>query len=65
MASYNKITVMGRLTKDPEIKYTTSGKQLCNLSIAVDRKFQKNKNNKETDFFNLVAWDKLSVIICK
>lgn len=56
--SYNKITLAGHLTRDPEMKYTASGVAMCNFSIAVNRKFQKDK----VDFFNCVAWKKLAEV---
>lgn len=56
--SYNKITLAGRLTRDPEMRYTASGVTLCNFSLAVNRRFQKDK----VDFINCVAWKKLAEI---
>lgn len=50
----NNIVIMGRLCADPEIRTSTSGKTVCSLMVAVDR---KNKE-KETDFFPCVAFDK-------
>lgn len=58
-ASYNKVILVGRLTRDPEIKYTPSGMQLAKFGLAVDR--VRSKNN-ETDFFNIVAWQRLAEI---
>jgi single-strand DNA-binding protein len=59
--SFNKIIFIGRLTADPEIKWTQTGSQIANFSIAVDRQKTKDKE-KETDFFNIVAWGKLAEI---
>lgn len=53
---YNKVIMMGRLTRDPELKTTPSGVSVCTFSIAVDRKFQTKGEEKKTDFFNIVAW---------
>ena len=50
----NNITLIGRLTRDIELKYTQSGKAVTNFTIAVDRKFQKDT----TDFINCTAWTK-------
>lgn len=50
----NNITVSGRLAKELELRYTTSGKAVANFMIAVDRKFARD----ETDFFNVVMWGK-------
>ena len=50
----NQVLLIGRLTKDPELKYTKDGKGYCNFTLAVSREFKKD----ETDFINCVAWDK-------
>ena len=52
----NCVTLIGRLTADPELRTTTSGKSVANFSIAVDRSYSKS-GNKETDFINIVAWE--------
>lgn len=57
----NKIILMGRLTKKPELKTTNSNKSVCNFSVAVNRK----ANNKETDFFNCQAWEKTGEFVEK
>lgn len=54
-ASYNRIILVGRLTRDPELSYAKTGTALCKCSIAVDREFSKNN---ETDFIPLVAFAK-------
>ena len=51
----NKIFISGNLTRDPEIRYTQSGKAVAKMGIAVNRPFSKEK---EVDFFNLTAWEK-------
>lgn len=61
MASINKIILIGRLTADPELRYTPSGQPVANFALAVDRKFSKND---ETDFIPIVAWRRLAEI-CK
>ena len=53
---YNKVIMMGRLTRDPELKTTPNGVSVCKFSIAVDRRFQNKGEEKKTDFFNVVAW---------
>lgn len=53
---FNKTILMGRLTRDPELKTTPSGVSVCTFSIAVDRRFQAKGEEKKTDFFNIVAW---------
>lgn len=53
----NHITVMGRLTKDPELRYTQSGTAVCSFTVAVDRDYQsKDSGEKQTDFIDCVAW---------
>ena len=53
----NNISIMGRLTRDPELRQTQSGKQVANFSIACNRDFG-DKDNKEADFIDVVAWEK-------
>ena len=56
MPSYNRIILIGRLTRDPELRYTSSGLAVTTFSIAVDR-FQKNEQGeRQTDFFRCKAW---------
>ncbi|HEY4001088.1 MAG TPA: single-stranded DNA-binding protein, partial [Candidatus Xenobia bacterium] len=54
--SYNKVILVGRLTADPELKYTANGKARTQFGLAVDRPTAQ----KETDFFNIVAWDRVA-----
>ncbi|HHX18665.1 MAG TPA: single-stranded DNA-binding protein [Clostridium sp.] len=55
----NKVILMGRLTKDPEMRYTnTNNIPVCSFSIAVDRRFTKQNEEKQADFFPIVAWNK-------
>lgn len=51
----NHIVIMGRLTRDPELRQTGSGVSFANFSVAVDRDFSKGEE-KETDFIDCVAW---------
>jgi single-strand DNA-binding protein len=58
MKMLNKIILMGRLTKDPELRYTTKNNiPVANFSLAVDRNYSKGEE-KETDFFDIIAWKK-------
>lgn len=50
----NKVILMGRLTKDPEMRHTATGKAVCSFTLAVDRRYGEN----ETDFFVVQAWQK-------
>lgn len=59
----NSIVLVGRLTADPDIRYTQSGVAVARLSIAVDRNFKNAKGEKETDFINAVAWRKAAELI--
>ncbi len=61
MATFNKIILVGNLTKDPELHYTSGGTAIANFSLAINRKFSKNGEKKEeVDFFDVEAWDKLA-----
>lgn len=54
----NKVLLMGRLTKDPEVRYTSNNNTLvCSFSIAVNRRF-KSEGQPDADFINIVAWSK-------
>ncbi len=60
MANFNKVLLIGNLTKDPELRYTPQGVAVVNLRMAVNRKF-KDKNQEWKDevcFITVVAWDK-------
>ncbi len=52
----NKIFIMGRLTRDPELRRTQSGTSVTSFSLAVDRDFKSQSGEKETDFIDVVAW---------
>ena len=52
----NRVILMGRLTKDPELKQTPNNVSVATFSLAVDRDYQSDKDNKQTDFINIVAW---------
>ena len=51
----NKITLIGNLTRDPELSTTSSGISVCRFTIAVNRRFQQG-GEKQTDFFRIVTW---------
>ena len=62
----NKVVLIGRLTRDPELRYTQSGKAFATFTLAVDRRFrrQAEQNGQPTaDFIPCMAWDKLAEII--
>lgn len=52
----NKVILMGRLTADPELKQTQSGISVCRFSVAVDRPYRKDQQEKQTDFINVTVW---------
>ena len=52
----NKVILIGRLTKDPEVKNTASQVTVCRFSVAVDRRFKDQNGQRQTDFINCVAW---------
>ena len=58
----NKVILIGRLVKDPEISYTQSGKGVASFVLAVDRRFSK-EGQQTADFIPIVAWNKLAEII--
>lgn len=55
----NKVFLSGNLTRDPEIKYTQTGKAMARMGIAVNRRFKNQETGQyDVDFFNLTAWEK-------
>lgn len=56
----NKVIISGNLTRDPEVRYTQSGKAMARMGIAVQRRVSKNSdpNQPTADFFNMTAWEK-------
>lgn len=61
----NKFQFMGRLTKDPEMRSTTTGTQVSAFSLAVNRRFANQNGERQTDFFNLTAFGKTAEFIGK
>lgn len=54
----NKAILIGRLTRDPELRSTPAGRNVCQFSIAVNRTFTNANGDREADFINCVVWDK-------
>ena len=54
----NKIILIGRLTDDPELKYTANGTAVCNFTLAVQRPFKNGEGDYDTDFVDIVVWRK-------
>ena len=61
----NKIILMGRLTRDPELRRTGSGTAVTSFAIAVDRDFKSQNGEKETDFIDVVAWRSTAEFVSK
>ena len=59
----NNCSLIGRLTKDPEVKKTQSGTSVCSFTIAVDRRFKKADGTREADFIPCVGWRQVADII--
>lgn len=62
----NHITIMGRLTRDPELRYTQSGTPVASFTLAVDRDFaSKDSGERQTDFIDIVAWRQTGEFVSK
>ena len=62
----NKVVLLGRLTKDPDVKYTQStNTQVASFSLAVNRRFAKQGEERQADFINIVAWSKTAEFVSK
>ena len=61
----NRIIIMGRLTKDPELRRTANGTAVTSFSVAVDRDFKGQNGEKETDFIDVVAWRNTAEFVCQ
>ena len=61
----NKVVIMGRFTKDPELRRTGSGTAVTSFSLACDRDFKSQSREKETDFIEVVAWKNTAEFVSK
>lgn len=62
----NKVILMGRLTADPELRYTTVNNiPVCRFRLAVERPFQKSGEERQADFFSIVAWRAAAEFVSK
>ncbi len=59
----NRVILIGRLTRDPELKYTSNGRPVSTFTLAVDRGFTNQQGEREADFIPIVAWNKLAETI--
>ena len=55
----NKLTIIGNLTKDPELRTTATGLSVCSFTVAVNRKKSRQQGQQEADFFRVSAWREL------
>ena len=61
----NKVILVGRLTRDPELKTTPNGVSVCSFTIAVNRRFRNAQGEYEADFINCVAWRQSAELLGK
>ena len=61
----NSVIMMGRLTDNPELRQTPSGRSVCSFTIAVDRTFKSADGERQTDFFDVVAWGSTADFVSK
>ncbi len=68
MASYNKVILVGNLTRDPELRHTPSGTAVADLGLAVNRTWtdrNTNQKNEETTFVDVTCWSRTAEIACE
>ena len=61
----NHIDIMGRLTRDPELRYTASGTAVASFALAVDRDYAPRDGDRQTDFIDIVAWRHIGEFVSK
>ena len=61
----NKVILVGRLARDPELRVTPSGVSVCSFSVACDRRFVKQGEERKADFINCIAWRQTGEFISK
>lgn len=61
----NNVSLIGRLTADPELKHTASGIATTRFSVAVDRSYAKQGEERQADFINILAWRQTAEFVCK
>ena len=61
----NTIVIIGRLTRDPELKSTNAGTSVCNFSVAVDRTYRDKDGNRPTDFFDISVFGATAEFVAK
>ena len=60
----NRICLIGRITKDPELKYTNNNKEYCNFTIAVQRQVKDANGDRQSDFIYCIAWNQTAKFLC-
>lgn len=61
----NRVDLVGRLTRDPELRHTSSGRGVCQINLAINRSFTNQNGEREADFINVVVWDKQAENVSK
>lgn len=61
----NRITIMGRMTRDPELRHTPQGTPVVTFTLAVDRDYQSGGSEKQTDFIDVVVWRQTAEFVSK
>ena len=62
--SLNRCIVMGRMTRDPELKHTKTGTAVVSFTVAVERNYKSEGSNRECDFIDVVAWRGTAEFVC-
>ena len=61
----NRVVLVGRLVKDPELRTTPSGVSVCNFTVACDRRFARQGEERQADFINCIAWRQTGEFVSK
>lgn len=61
----NNVMIMGRITRDPELRETENGKKVANITIATQRPYKNSEGIYETDFIDCTVWGKIAESVCK
>ena len=61
----NRVDLVGRLTRDPELRHTTSGRPVCQMNLKINRTFTSQSGEREADFINVIVWGKQAESVSK
>ena len=61
----NRVVLVGRLTKEPEVRTTPNGVTVCNFTVACDRRFARQGEERQADFINCIAWRQTGEFVSK